>query len=106
MSVCQREGLGDMRLLSQEVDTIRSVIHRVFGDDARVMLFGSRVDDSQRGGDIDLYVMPASFAIRQKKIEALVALKSALGDQKIDLIIAQDATRLIEQEALTTGVFL
>jgi predicted nucleotidyltransferase len=95
-----------MRLLSQEIDMIKSVIHQVFGDDARVMLFGSRVDDSQRGGDIDLYVMPASSALRQKKIEALVALKSALGDQKIDLIIAQDATRLIEQEALTTGVFL
>jgi len=95
-----------MRLLSQEVDTIKSVICQVFGDGARVMLFGSRVDDSQRGGDIDLYVMPVSSPPRQKKIEALVALKSALGDQKIDLIIAQDTTRLIEQEALTTGIVL
>jgi predicted nucleotidyltransferase len=95
-----------MRLLSREVDTIKSIIHQVFGAGARVMLFGSRVDDSQRGGDIDLYVMPVSSPPRQKKIEALVALKSALGDQKIDLIIAQDATRLIEQEALTTGIVL
>jgi hypothetical protein len=29
-----------------------------------------------------------------------------LGDQKIDVIIAQDASRLIEQEALKKGIEL
>jgi predicted nucleotidyltransferase len=96
-----------MRLLSQEIDMIKSVIHQVFGDDARVMLFGSRVDDSQRGGDIDLYVLPKNTSAQwQQTMKALSLLKILLGDQKIDLVIAQDAQRLIEQEALASGVWL
>lgn len=96
-----------MRLLSKEIDMIKCVIHQVFGDDARVMLFGSRVDDVQRGGDIDLYVLPNNTRIEwQQRMKALSLLKLVLGDQKIDLVIAQDAQRLIEQEALSSGVWL
>jgi len=42
----------------------------------------------------------------EKKISYLVALKLALGDQKIDVVIAQDKSRLIEQEAITNGIEL
>ncbi len=43
-----------MRLAQDQVQAIKSVARRVLGDDARVILFGSRTDDRQRGGDIDL----------------------------------------------------
>jgi predicted nucleotidyltransferase len=96
-----------MRLLNKEIDIIKTVIRQFFGDGARVMLFGSRVDDLQRGGDIDLYVLPENTSAQwQQTMKALSMLKVLLGDQKIDLVIAQDAQRLIEQEALTSGVLL
>ena len=45
-----------MRLTREQVRVIREKVHAAFGADARVYLFGSRQDDTARGGDIDPYV--------------------------------------------------
>jgi predicted nucleotidyltransferase len=45
-----------MRLTNQQVQTIKQATAEIFGTDARVWLFGSRADDSRRGGDVDLMV--------------------------------------------------
>jgi hypothetical protein len=96
-----------MRLTPQEVQTIKDCAHQVFGMTARVMLFGSRVDDQAVGGDIDLYIVPQTQDnLRMKKLDFLVAVKLGIGDQKIDVVVAEDASRLIEQEALRTGIEL
>ena len=44
-----------MRLTSAEVSAIKAAARSAFGDTAVVRLFGSRVDDGARGGDIDLH---------------------------------------------------
>jgi len=44
-----------MRLSKYYIDSIKSVFTSVFGT-GEIYLFGSRVDDSKKGGDIDLYV--------------------------------------------------
>ena len=44
-----------MRLSHEQVRVIRDVVEGQIGESARVYLFGSRVDDAARGGDIDLY---------------------------------------------------
>ncbi len=53
-------------------------------------MFGSRVDDNKRGGDIDLYIetnyTDLSF-VAQKEISFLTDLTKVIGDQKIDVII-------------------
>jgi len=36
----------------------------------------------------------------EKKLDFLVQPKSTLGDQKIDVVISRDKSRLIEQEAI------
>ena len=96
-----------MRLQPFERESIRSIARQIFGEGTKVTLFGSRVHDTMRGGDIDLYVLPSDQALADaKKIDFLVALKLALGDQKIDVIIAKDQSRLIEQEAMSNGVEL
>ena len=43
-----------MRLTQRQIQAIKQVAAEVFGCNAKTYLFGSRVDDSQRGGDIDL----------------------------------------------------
>lgn len=45
-----------MRLTEDEVRAIKAAAHEAFGEDAVVRLFGSRVHDHLRGGDIDLLV--------------------------------------------------
>ncbi len=65
------------------------------------------MDDSKRGGDIDLYVSPnLKENLQKKKIEFLVNLNLILGEQKIDVVIARDQTRSIEQVALKEGILL
>ena len=46
-----------MRLGDQDRRIIRDSAVDVFGSEARVMLFGSRVDDAKRGDDIDLLIL-------------------------------------------------
>lgn len=48
-----------MRLTPTQIATIKDATAEIFGDDARVWLFGSRADDSRRGGDVDLMVETA-----------------------------------------------
>jgi predicted nucleotidyltransferase len=45
-----------MRLTPQQIDTIKATVHIVLGAYARVSLFGSRLDDQRRGGNVDLLV--------------------------------------------------
>lgn len=98
-----------MRLTQSEIDAIRCTYLDVF-QNGSVYLFGSRVDDNQKGGDIDLYVVPenklSSSQLLEKKIDFLVQLKNRIGEQKIDVVIARDQNRLIEQEALRKGIKL
>ena len=77
-------------------------------EDGIIYLFGSRVDDTKRGGDIDLYLVPSIKYDneKEKKRNFLVKLDEYIGEQKIDAIMAKDKSRLIEQEALRYGIIL
>ncbi len=44
-----------MRLTEQEVAAIKAAAREAFGPDVVVRLFGSRVHDHLKGGDIDLH---------------------------------------------------
>ena len=77
-----------MRLTQNEIDRIRSTASRIYGEDVRVYLFGSRTDDSARGGDIDLLIdSPSAERMTfDNKITFLVEVKKAIGDRKIDVL--------------------
>ncbi len=98
-----------MRLSNFYKETIKLTGKEVFGHDTKIFLFGSRTDDTKRGGDIDLYIDifdkndPLLF---EKKIQFQVKLDEILGEQKIDVVIAKDKSRPIEQVALRDGVEL
>jgi predicted nucleotidyltransferase len=95
-----------MRLKEYELKAIKNTFTSVFKE-GRIYLFGSRVDDRSSGGDIDLYIdVDKTADLREKKLKFLIDLKSKIGDQKIDVIISRDKSRIIEQEALKKGVAL
>ncbi|MFI3120574.1 MAG: nucleotidyltransferase domain-containing protein [Methylococcaceae bacterium] len=96
-----------MRLTMFEITSIRRNAENIFGHAVKVYLFGSRVDDTKKGGDIDLYVVPEhKDNVLEKKIKFLNALTGALGEQKIDVVIAKDPSRAIEKQAIATGIEL
>ena len=74
-----------MRLTQVEQEVILRCV-KIHDPEADVRLFGSRVDDEKRGGDIDLLVLSRTITF-SKKIDILVAIKNEIGDQKIDLCI-------------------
>ena len=93
-----------MRLKSWEIEVIKNNAKKVFGDDVVVKLFGSRVDDTKRGGDIDLYVITKNKSYEnQRKFWALLQIE--LGEQKIDIIYNEDKNREIEKVA-NQGIIL
>jgi predicted nucleotidyltransferase len=77
-----------VRIKEQEIAIIKDAAHQYFGDEAVVYLFGSRVDDNKKGGDIDLYIETRMKKnLFEQKIRMLRALYKYLGEQKIDIVI-------------------
>ncbi|MFA6920520.1 MAG: nucleotidyltransferase domain-containing protein [Gallionella sp.] len=101
-----------MRLSDKQCSIIRAAVTENFGVEANVWLFGSRVDDAARGGDIDLYIEPATDnadAIVDSKLRFLVSLYKKLGEQKIDVVIRRPGFKedlAIYNIAKQTGVKL
>ncbi len=93
-----------MRLSNKEVEAINQTFKKIFKEGS-IYLFGSRIDDNKKGGDIDLYIV-SDNATMEKKIKFLSLLKENIGDQKIDIVISRDKSRTIEQKALKEGVLL
>ena len=101
-----------MRLSPSQIDILKRTAQEILGSGVNLYLFGSRLDDSRRGGDIDLYVVGFSGTVEQQqlaKIRFLAQVKTELGDQRIDLVFAPtaDQERLpIHQMAEQTGIAL
>jgi predicted nucleotidyltransferase len=78
-----------MRLTETECRTIREVVSDLTGGRARAIVFGSRLDELARGGDIDLLVDSPEPVDEPARLAALIGarLESQLGEQRIDVLI-------------------
>ena len=77
-----------MRLKEYQANLIKTLAVKFFGKEAKVYLFGSRVDKNKKGGDIDIYIeTDGNQNILEKKIDMLVELEKKLGQRKIDLVV-------------------
>ena len=79
-----------MRLSTQERDVIRQSAQECFDSDVVVRLFGSRLDDSRKGGDIDLLIethLTNPVDIVKAHHRFVSCIYSKLGEQKIDVLI-------------------
>ncbi len=99
-----------MRLTEHQIGTIHEVAEQMFGPGARVYLFGSRVDDTQRGGDVDLLV-EVDHAIDNRPSDAArfaARLQRRLGDRRIDVLIVDPCTERqpIHRIARERGIML
>jgi len=95
-----------MRLSNRYIEVIKKHFFNIFKE-GEIYLFGSRVDNSKRGGDIDLYLKVKDHSnLFEKKIKFLSRVKRELGEQKIDIIFNVDEKRIIEKEAKRWGIKL
>ena len=96
-----------MRLSAQQTKAILDATAELAGAGARVLLFGSRLDDSVRGGDIDLLVQCPEPVDRPVVLAANIEarLQIALGEQRIDVLVIDPVTALqpVHRVALRTG---
>jgi predicted nucleotidyltransferase len=74
-----------MRLSEDEARTIREEV-RSFDPVAEIFLHGSRTNDSDRGGDIDLLVVSDKLAFRDL-LRLRIAILDRIGWQQLDLVL-------------------
>lgn len=99
-----------MRLTEIQIEAIRQLARQVVGSSVRVRVFGSRLDDAARGGDLDLMLEltesvdnPALIAARMSALVSRV-----MHGRKVDVLLsAPNLTRLpIHDIAYTEGQLL
>jgi predicted nucleotidyltransferase len=92
-----------MRLSPDTKETIQQIIHG-FDPHATILLFGSRANDTAKGGDIDLLIISDSLTNRElRKIR--IELQDQLGVQKFDLVLSgADLSNPFARLAFETGV--
>jgi hypothetical protein len=81
-----------MRVTPEQINVFDAYARRYFGEDAGLWLFGSRVDDSKKGGDYD-FLVETSLSDADEIIERKIALLTKLQDtaqfedEKIDIVV-------------------
>ena len=99
-----------MRLTQQQIIIIRHVVATLAGNNARITLFGSRVDDTKKGGDIDLLItLPEQVqhpAALSAKISAQLIRK--FEGRKVDVILSAPNLKDLPIHAIAqqTGIVL
>ncbi len=94
-----------MRLEKNEIEVIISTVDNVFNR-AEVFLFGSRLDNSKKGGDIDLFIIPQERTnLFEKNIKVLAKLERIL-HKPVDIVIHKNFERNIEKEILKSNIAL
>ncbi len=99
-----------MRLSESTRTVIQDTVREVFGFEATVKLFGSRINDEARGCDIDLLVELPSVAteLERKTLQLVARLQLRIGDQPIDVQVLDPSTprQAIHEHAAMTGINL
>ncbi|MCK9532901.1 MAG: nucleotidyltransferase domain-containing protein [Gammaproteobacteria bacterium] len=79
-----------MRLSKQQIQAIRELVAQLAGNSAEVRVFGSRLDDHKRGGDLDLLVeLPDAVenpALLTARLSACIS--RAMNGRKVDVVLS------------------
>jgi predicted nucleotidyltransferase len=74
-----------MRLREEEVKVLKNTLYGLSAQ-AKLYLFGSRTDDSKKGGDIDLLVVSEHLTKKHLRLLRTEFFKH-FGEQKMDIIL-------------------
>ena len=88
-----------MRLQQSEIAQIKEAILKEFGK-SEIYIFGSQLDKSKKGGDIDIFIVPNSrdnLLNKESKVKFLLEERLF---KPIDILIHSDFNKEIEQIAL------
>ena len=98
-------GVAENRFMRLTAEQVRSIRDPILEEDpgAEILLFGSRADDHARGGDIDILCFSQKIDRRSKR-RIRREISDRVGGQKVDLVVAKDAStpfvRLVMEEAV------
>lgn len=80
----------NVRLTDRQIELIRQLATDIAGDQAQVRVFGSRLDDAARGGDLDIMLeLPESVdnpALLAAQMSARVS--RVLHGRKVDVLLS------------------
>ena len=96
-----------MRIDKQQINLIIQTLKSQISD-AVVYLFGSRVDDTKRGGNIDIFLVTNQEVLLKDKISLLAKLETSGIQRKVDLVIKTPANpqEILYKEVLQKGIRL
>jgi len=93
---------GDkLRITENERNIIKNTIKEKINN-SEIYLFGSRIDDNKKGGDIDLLVVTDEKVSLETKLEILARLEINGISRKIDLLLKTPETE--EQNIIKTAL--
>ena len=97
-----------IRLKDEEIEIIKEVAIEIFGEDAKVYIFGSRVDLTKKGGDIDIFIETQKEVFLNQEIEFLAKLELKGIERSVDVLIKAKNrdNKPIFEEAKRTGVLI
>jgi predicted nucleotidyltransferase len=97
-----------MRITTQQQQALKELVLALGG--AEVYVFGSRLDDNQRGGDVDILVQVAQTVDNPAWLSALISAKASrlFDGRQVDVVLAAPnlAQSSIHAHAYATGVRL
>jgi predicted nucleotidyltransferase len=95
-----------MRITEHEKNVIVEAVKNI-DPDAKVWLFGSRTDDSKKGGDIDIAIFSEEIkndVMNEIQVRRFVC--DRIGEQKIDIVTSSDGKEAFFKMAVHEGVLL
>ena len=94
-----------MRLTVSEIEMIRALTEERFGAYSRIWLFGSRLDDDARGGDIDLYIEPGRHPTGNLFLDSQALRRDLQGRLRtpVDLVVNPGQTSAFMRQAREEG---
>jgi predicted nucleotidyltransferase len=91
-----------MRITDTEKQVLIDVIKKA-DSDAVLRLFGSRTDDTKKGGDIDIAILSPKIDL-MTKIQIRREILDKIGEQKIDIIVSKNGSEPFFRLAQETGI--
>lgn len=99
-----------MRITTAQQKSIRRITTELAGADATVILFGSRVDDTKRGGDLDLLIELPHAIDNPAWLAAQLSARISrmMTGRSVDVVLSAPnlLTLPIHEQAKSTGIAL